>query len=88
VTVGNLSQNYPNPFNPVTKINYTIPEACFVSIRLYDILGCELDILINEEKIPGYYEIEFDGSNLPSGVYFYRIQTGNFTDIKKLILIK
>jgi len=83
-----LSQNYPNPFNPVTKIKYSIPKTSFVNITVYDVLGREIKTLVNEEKTPGNYEVEFNASGLPSGVYFYRILAGSFSETKKLILLK
>ena len=83
-----LYQNYPNPFNPSTKIKYSIPHSSFVTLKVYDLLGKEVAILVNEEKPVGYYEIEFNGNNLSSGIYFYSMETGNFSDTKKLILIK
>jgi photosystem II stability/assembly factor-like uncharacterized protein len=84
----NLSQNYPNPFNPVTKIKYDIPKTARVSIKVYDILGREIAALVNEEKQPGYYEAVFNGSNFASGVYFYRINAGNYNAVKKMVLVK
>ena len=83
-----LAQNYPNPFNPKTVINYSIPQAGFVLLRIYDILGNEITTLVDEYKTAGNYFIEFDGSNFSSGIYFYRMQTGNFSNTKKLILMK
>jgi subtilisin family serine protease len=88
-----LSQNYPNPFNPVTKIRFSIPSAMpfsNVTIKVYDLLGREIVILLNEMKQPGSYEIELDASKigLSSGIYFYKINAGYFTDTKKLILLK
>ncbi|MCZ6704098.1 MAG: T9SS type A sorting domain-containing protein, partial [Ignavibacteria bacterium] len=83
-----LHQNYPNPFNPSTKIKYSIPNEAIVIIKVYDILGNEVKTLVNEEKIIGNYEIEFDGRNLSSGIYLYRMQAGIFNDTKKLILIR
>jgi hypothetical protein len=83
-----LKQNYPNPFNPVTKINYSVPKMSFIKINVYDILGNEITTLVNEEKSAGDYAVEFNGSNLSSGIYFYRMQTGTFIDIKKFILMK
>jgi photosystem II stability/assembly factor-like uncharacterized protein len=95
-----LNQNYPNPFNPTTKIKYTIPaslnppevdspkERTFVQLIVYDLLGREAAVLVNEEKQPGVYEEVFDGSNLPSGVYLYRLTAGEFNDTKKLVLLK
>jgi hypothetical protein len=84
----NLSQNYPNPFNPVTKINFAIPKSGFVTLKIYDILGREIKTLVNEVKQPGYYTVDFNGSSLASGVYFYRIVAGNFINVKRMILIK
>jgi len=83
-----LSQNYPNPFNPSTKIKFVIPKLSFVNLKVYDVLGREVAILVNEEKPAGEYEIKFDGSKLASGIYFYKLRTGNFTDTKKFILLK
>jgi len=90
-----LNQNYPNPFNPETIIKYEIPERSFVTIKLFDVLGNEVATLINEEKTIGYYEVEFDATNLPSGIYFYRLQAlptgrqaGSFVETKKMVLMK
>ena len=83
-----LSQNYPNPFNPSTVISYQLSFSSFVSLKIYDILGREVSTLVNEEKQPGNYEVTFDASNLSSGTYFYRLQAGNFSQIKKMILLK
>ena len=83
-----LHQNYPNPFNPNTKIKYEIPTKSFVSLKVFDILGREVSTLINKELNGGVYEIDFNGSNLSSGVYFYKLTTEKFTDIKRMILIK
>jgi hypothetical protein len=81
-------QNYPNPFNPATKIRYELPERSFITIRVYDVLGKEIAILVNEEKLSGSYEVEFDGKGLASGIYYYRITTDNFSQTKKMILLK
>lgn len=84
-----ISQNYPNPFNPITNINFALPKAEFVNIAVYDILGKEVRKLANEYLQPGTYKVDFDASNLPSGVYFYRIIAGDaFTKTKKMILAK
>jgi photosystem II stability/assembly factor-like uncharacterized protein len=83
-----LSQNYPNPFNPTTTITYQVSRTGFVSLKVYDLLGREIAILINEEKPAGNYEIEFDGSSLTSGIYFYKLQTRNYTSVKKMILLR
>ncbi|HEY5123287.1 MAG TPA: YCF48-related protein [Ignavibacteria bacterium] len=88
-----LSQNYPNPFNPVTRIKFQITsdvkrKTSDVKLIIYDILGKEIIVLVNEQLKPGIYESTFDGSNLPSGVYFYQLKTGNFLENKKMLLIK
>jgi len=83
-----LSQNYPNPFNPTTKITYELPKTSDVKLKVYDILGREVAVLVNGEKLKGKYEIEFNASYLASGVYFYKLQAGNFTQTKKLVLLK
>jgi hypothetical protein len=83
-----LFQNYPNPFNPSTKISYSIPETDLVTLKVYDVLGNEVATLVSENKPVGSYEIEFDGSELTSGVYFYRLQAGSFIETKKMILMK
>ncbi|MBM4157875.1 MAG: T9SS type A sorting domain-containing protein, partial [Ignavibacteria bacterium] len=87
-TTYSLSQNYPNPFNPVTKINFALPKQGFVSLKVYDILGREVVLLVNEIKNAGNYIVDFDASNLSSGVYYYRLESNDFVDIKKMILIK
>ena len=83
-----LDQNYPNPFNPTATINYALPKSGLVKIIICDILGREVKTLVNEEKTAGYYSIQFNGNNLTSGIYFYRMQSGNFVETKKLILLK
>ncbi|RPI18561.1 MAG: T9SS C-terminal target domain-containing protein [Ignavibacteriae bacterium] len=83
-----LSQNYPNPFNPTTKFKISLPKNDFVSIKIYDILGRESGIILNNKMDAGVYEIEYNGENLSSGVYFYRMITGSFTDVKKMIILK
>jgi len=83
-----LSQNYPNPFNPVTKINFAIPKQGFVTLKVYDVLGREVRSLVNEVKMVGNYTVDFNGSELSSGVYFYRLESNGFTDIKRMMLIK
>ena len=83
-----LSQNYPNPFNPTTVIGYQLPAVSQVTLRIYDVLGREVAILVNGRQNPGKYSVTFDGSRFPSGVYFYRLTAGNFADAKKLIVIK
>lgn len=83
-----LDQNYPNPFNPTTTIRYAIPEDNFVSIKLYDVLGNEVITLVNEQKQAGRYEMLFNASNIASGVYYYQINSGSFTQTRKLMLMK
>ena len=83
-----LNQNYPNPFNPVTKITYQISKESKVVIKVYDILGTETATLVDEIKSPGYYEVEFNGINLTSGTYIYRMTAGDFVEVKKMILLR
>jgi hypothetical protein len=83
-----LAQNYPNPFNPVTNISFVIGHLSFVTLKVYNALGSEVETLVNEEKPGGSYTVKFDGSNLSSGVYFYKLTSGNFNATKKLILLK
>ena len=87
-TTYKLEQNYPNPFNPTTTIGFGISEKGNVRLSVHNILGEEIRNLLNEEKEPGYHSVEFDASELPSSVYFYRIQSGNFIDTKKMLLLK
>ncbi len=84
----NLSQNYPNPFNPSTRITFTVGHSSFVTLDVYDVLGKEVAGLLNEEKSPGTYTINFNAENLSSGVYYYRIKTGSFTETRKMILLR
>jgi hypothetical protein len=83
-----LEQNYPNPFNPVTVINYSIPKAGLVTIKVYDVLGREVKTLVNENKPAGNYNIEFNAAKFASGVYFYRMHSGDFSETKKFVLLK
>ena len=91
-----LAQNYPNPFNPTTTIRFSIPivetlhstSLQYVTLKIFDLLGNQIVTLVNEEKLPGSYEVLFDGSKLASGVYFYTLATGNFSQTKKLLLVK
>jgi len=90
-----LYQNFPNPFNPTTKIKYSIPVEVYcnaplrnVLLKVYDVLGREVSTLVNEEKPAGTYEIDFNGNNLPSGIYFYQLNAGEFVETKKMILLK
>ncbi len=83
-----LKQNYPNPFNPKTKIKYAIAKNGFVSLKVFDVLGREIKTLVNESQNVGTYEIDFDANNLNSGIYFYKLTTNNFSEMKKMILVK
>jgi len=83
-----LEQNYPNPFNPTTVINYQLPVNAFVTLKVFDVLGREVAELVNGEKKAGKYEATFDASNLSSGVYFYTLKAGDFSDTKKMLLVK
>jgi len=83
-----LSQNYPNPWNPTTTIKYSIPKSGLVTLKVYDITGKGIATLLNENQSPGTYSIDFQGAELSSGIYFYRLQAGNYSDTKQMILIK
>jgi len=92
-----LYQNYPNPFNPVTKIHFDIPPLTpplvkvgsgMATLKIYDITGREIQVLVNEIQQPGSFEVTFDGSNLPSGAYFYQLRAGDFVETKKMLMIK
>jgi hypothetical protein len=83
-----LLQNYPNPFNPSTTVKYQLPQTSHVLLTVYDILGREVSVLVNERRDAGIYEVRFDGSNLASGVYFYRIQAGDYLASKKMLILK
>ncbi len=83
-----LSQNYPNPFNPSTQIQFSVPQAGFVSLKVYDVLGREVATLINRELAPSSYSITWNAANVPSGVYLYRLDAGNYSVTKKMVLLK
>jgi hypothetical protein len=83
-----LSQNYPNPFNPSTTISYQLPAAGKVTLKVFDILGREITTLVNEDKTAGNYKVNFNGSRLGSGIYFYQLRSGSFIQTKKLVLLK
>jgi photosystem II stability/assembly factor-like uncharacterized protein len=83
-----LYQNYPNPFNPSTKIKYSVTQSSNVLLKVFNVLGNEIVTIVNEEKPAGTYEVQFNGTGLPSGIYFYKLQAGNFVETKKMILLK
>jgi hypothetical protein len=83
-----LAQNYPNPFNPVTKIDFAIPKNGLVTIKIYNILGKEVDVLVSKEFSAGAYSVDFDASKLSSGIYFYKLISGNYSETKKMMLVK
>ena len=83
-----LSQNYPNPFNPSTNIKFQIPGSGLVKLTVFDVLGKEVQTLVNRQLSSGTYEADFDGSNLPSGVYYYQLEAGDYAETKKMVLVK
>ncbi len=83
-----LAQNYPNPFNPTTRIEFSIPSESNVEVKVFNTLGMEVATLLNEHKQAGTHSVEFNATNLSSGIYFYKIVSGNYTDIKKMILLR
>ncbi len=88
VTEYKLAQNYPNPFNPSTTIKYQIPKESFVTLKVYDAIGREVASLVNKQQSAGYYNLNFNAANLSSGIYFYRILAGDYTAVKKMLLLK
>ena len=88
VTTYALNQNHPNPFNPSTRISYGLPEAGFVSLKVYNLLGMEVATLFDGVRQPGNYDATFNGNGLASGVYFYTLEAENFVETKKLLLLK
>ena len=83
-----LSQNYPNPFNPSTRIDYSLPSACHATLKVYDLLGREVQSLVNSEMEPGYYHVDVDAQNLSTGMYFYRLTAGTFSVTRKFQVLK
>jgi hypothetical protein len=83
-----LEQNYPNPFNPITNIRYSVAQSGLVRLIVYDILGRQIRTLINERQGAGLHSVPFDAGNLPSGIYFYRITAGNFSQTRKMVILK
>jgi hypothetical protein len=87
-TVFKLEQNYPNPFNPSTKIKFAVPEKSNVLIKIYDILGSEVETLVNKEMDAGWYDKDFNAAGLSSGIYLFRMEAGNYVNTKKMIYLK
>ncbi len=83
-----LSQNFPNPFNPLTNISFTLPSRSFVSLKVFDLIGREVAVLVSEELSAGNHMKQWNAENMPSGVYFYRLNAGTYAETKKLILLK
>jgi Secretion system C-terminal sorting domain len=83
-----LSQNYPNPFNPSTKISWQSPVGSWQTLKVYDMLGREVATLVDEYRPAGNYEVEFSATTLSSGIYFYKIQAGEFVSVRKMVLQK
>ncbi len=83
-----ISQNYPNPFNPTTTISFGLPVKSYVSLKIFDYLGREIAIIVSEEMLAGSYSKQWNASNMSSGIYFYRLQAGTFTETKKLVLLR
>lgn len=83
-----ISQNYPNPFNPSTTIRFVLPHSSFTILTIYDALGRDVTKLVNEKLSSGTYEVQWNGSNFPSGVYFYKLTAGDFAAVRKLVLLK
>jgi hypothetical protein len=87
-TLFSLSQNYPNPFNPITKIRFDLPKNVNVKLTIYDMLGREVETIVNEQLNAGSYEVTFNGTKYTSGVYYYRLNASEFIETKKMILVK
>ena len=83
-----LHQNYPNPFNPVTIIKYSIPKKCNVVVKVFDMLGKEVAVITNDGLSPGIYSVEFNANKLSTGIYFFRIQAGEFVETRKMVYLK
>jgi len=86
--VYSLDQNHPNPFNPVTTISFALPEPAYVTLSIYNILGEKMATVVDGNLDAGYHTAEWNGSNVASGIYLYRIETANFVDTKKMVLLK
>ena len=83
-----LKQNYPNPFNPETNISYELKQKAFVTLKVFDLSGKEVAVLVNGIKSSGSYNVKFSGADLSSGLYFYKLESGEFSEVKKMMLIK
>ena len=83
-----LFQNYPNPFNPITKINFNVPKNGFVALKIYNILGGTVDVLVNQKLTAGQYSVDYNASDNPSGIYLYRLESNGYSETKKMTLIK
>ena len=86
--VFDLKQNYPNPFNPVTTIEYSVPSSAFVTVKVFDVMGREIAVLVNGKKTTGNYIVQFDAKDINSGIYFYTLETNGFKETKKMLLVK
>jgi glucuronoarabinoxylan endo-1,4-beta-xylanase len=83
-----LRQNYPNPFNPITRIEYAIPKACYVRLRVFDMLGREVAVLVDGNAEPAWYTVSFQAQNLPSGAYLYRLEAGGLVQARKMLVLR
>jgi hypothetical protein len=87
-TVFALFQSYPNPFNPSTRISYDVPTSSHVNIEVFNMLGAHVATLVNEMRLPGRYSVSFEAGDLPSGLYFYRLKSESYTEVKRMLLMK
>ena len=83
-----LDQNYPNPFNPATRIRYALPEPASARLMIYDVLGREVSLLVDRQQAAGTYEVTFEAGDLPSGVYFYHLRAGDYSETRKMLIVK
>jgi hypothetical protein len=87
-TIFSLSQNYPNPFNPITIINYELPITNYVELSIYNLLGQKVTTVVSERQKAGHYQVQWDAQDFGSGIYYYKIEAGDFVDVKKMILLR